>query len=287
MMKSFGLAITLATMLNACATPTPTPQILRLATTTSTADSGLLEAILPSFEAAHNADVQVIAVGTGQALELGSNGDVDVLLVHARAREEQFVADGNGVARLDVMYNDFVIVGPQDDPAKIGGAATAAQALAGIANHGAAFVSRGDDSGTHSKEINLWASAGITPTADSGWYYSIGQGMGETLIFANEQLAYTLTDRGTWLSQMGNLPSLTLLVGGASIADNPDPKLLNAYGVIAINPAKHPGVAAALAMQFVEWITSVETQTQIAAFGVEIFGQPLFYPNSAQWAASH
>jgi tungstate transport system substrate-binding protein len=266
--------------------PTSPPQTLRLATTTSTDDSGLLDAILPDFESRCNATVEVIAVGTGQALELGANGDVDVVLVHARTREDQFVADGHGVNRLDVMYNDFVVVGPTDDPAGISGMGTAKEALAQITAKSAAFVSRGDDSGTHTKEKSIWMSAGITPTA-SGWYFSIGQGMGETLLFANEQLAYTLADRGTWLSQQSNLPSLAVLVGGADIAENKDKALLNPYGVIPVNPEKHPGVNFDLATQFAEWITSVETQQRIADFGKDKFGQPLFYPSSGAWKAAH
>jgi tungstate transport system substrate-binding protein len=247
----------------------------------------LLDAILPDFESKYDAKVDVIAVGTGQALELGANGDVDVVLVHARAREDQFVADGDGLNRLDVMFNDFVVVGPKDDPAGIAGMATAKEALAQIAAKSAAFVSRGDDSGTHSKEKSLWQAAGITPTTDSGWYFSIGQGMGETLLFANEKLAYTLSDRGTWLSQQSNLPNLTVLVGGATIAENGDKSLLNPYGVIPVNAEKHPGVNFDLATKFAAWITSVETQQMIADYGKDKFGQPLFYPSSEAWTAAY
>lgn len=256
------------------------PTVLRLATTTSTADSGLLDAILPDFEQKYNARVDVVAVGTGQALEIGAKGDADVVLVHARAREDKFVADGNGVNRLDVMYNDYVIVGPTADPAGVGGLALAKEALAKIAETQASFASRGDDSGTHTKEKSLWSSAGITPTVDSGWYLAVGQGMGETLILANEKLAYTLADRGTWLSMQENLPGLTVLVGGATINQNGDKALLNPYGVIPVDPEKHPGVNFALATQFAQWLTSPETQQMIGAYGQEQFGQPLFYPNS-------
>ncbi len=284
-----------ALMLAACApaAPAPTPtsagpvQILRLATTTSTADTGLLDAILPVFEAAYNAQVDVVAVGTGQAIELGTNGDADVLLVHARSREDKFVADGDGINRLDVMYNDFIIVGPADDPAGISGLATAKEALAAIAAAEATFVSRGDDSGTNTKEKSLWASAGITPTAENTWYEAIGQGMGETLTFSNERLGYTLTDRGTWLAQQANLPNLAVMVGGASVAENGDKALLNPYGVIPVNPEKHPGVAFDLATQFANWITSVETQQLISDYGQDKFGQSLFYPSSAAWKAAH
>jgi tungstate transport system substrate-binding protein len=272
-------------LLSACA-PQP-PQVLRLATTTSTADSGLLDAILPAFEAEYNAQVDVVAVGTGQAIELGANGDADVILVHARSREDAFVEAGDGVSRLDVMYNDFILVGPAADPAGVNGLSTAAEALTAIASAQSTFVSRGDDSGTHTKEKGLWAAAGLEPAADSGWYNSIGQGMGETLIFANERQGYTLTDRATWLAQMSNLPQLAIMVGGASIADNRDPALLNPYGVIPVNPEKHDGINSELATHFAEWITSIETQELISAFGQDQFGQSLFYPASDAWKAAH
>lgn len=257
-----------------------TVQVLRLATTTSTYDSGLLDAILPDFELNFNAQVDVIAVGTGQALAVGRQGDADVLLVHAPTSEEKFVADGDGLNRLDVMYNDFVIVGPRDDPADVSTVGTAREAFANIAAHRALFVSRGDGSGTHAKELDVWASAGITPTAESGWYLSVGQGMGETLLFANESLAYTLTDRGTWLAQQDNVPNLTILLGGTSIDQNRDGTLLNPYGVIPVSSLKHPGVNYALAVQFANWITCARTQAMIGAFGTDRFGQSLFYPAS-------
>lgn len=256
------------------------PAVLRLATTTSTADSGLLDAILPDFEQKNNARVDVVAVGTGQALEIGTKGDADVVLVHARAREDKFVEAGDGIDRRDVMYNDFVLVGPTADPAGVGGSALAKEALAKIAEAQASFASRGDDSGTYTKEKSLWVAAGITPTVDSGWYLSVGQGMGETLLFANEKLAYTLADRGTWLSMQEKLPELTLLVGGATIDQNGDKALLNPYGVIPVNPEKHPGVNFDLATKFAEWLTSAETQQTISDYGKEKFGQPLFYPTS-------
>ena len=256
------------------------PQVLRLATTTSTADSGLLEAILPGFEEEFNARVDVVAVGTGQAIEIGQAGDADVILVHARAREDAFVEEGHGTARHDVMYNDFIIVGPADDPAGVSGMTTAAEALAAIAAAEAPFASRGDDSGTHTKELSLWEKAGVTPDPAGGWYNSLGQGMGETLTFANEPGAYTLTDRGTFLAQSANLPNLVVLVGGDSIADNADPALLNPYGVIPVNPDKNEDINGELANQFVEWITSPAVQEQIGQFGVDTFGQPLFYPDA-------
>lgn len=256
------------------------PQVLRLATTTSTADSGLLDAILPAFEEKYNARVDVVAVGTGQAIALGEAGDADVILVHARAREDAFVAEGHGTGRFDVMYNDFILVGPADDPAGVSGMTTAAEALAAIAAAGAPFASRGDDSGTHTKELSLWEKAGVTPDPAGGWYNSLGQGMGETLTFANEAGAYTLTDRGTYLSMRDNLPNLVVVVGGDSIADNADPALLNPYGVIPVNPDKSDAINNKLANQFAEWITSAEVQEKIGQFGVDKFGQPLFYPDA-------
>jgi len=275
----------LAVLLSGCAQAEP--RVLRLATTTSTQDSGLLDAILPDFEATHNARVDVVAVGSGQAIELGQNGDADVLLVHSRSKEDAFVADGYGLARSDVMYNDFVLVGPPDDPAGIAGSSTAAEALAGIALAQSPFASRGDDSGTHTKEKALWQAAGIDPDPNAGWYSSLGQGMGETLQFANEQAAYTLSDRATYLAQRDNLPNLVILVGGNSIAENPDPALLNPYGVIPVNPERHEGIQADLAQEFVDWLTSVETQETIGAFGVDRFGQSLFYPDSEPYHTAH
>ncbi len=260
------------------AAPAAQGQVLRLATTTSTADSGLLEAILPAFEAASGARVEVIAVGTGQALELGENGDVDVVLVHARRREDAFVEAGHGVNRRDVMYNDFVIVGPAADPAGVSAATTASEAFGAIMASEAPFASRGDESGTHTKELSIWASTGVTPTQTLSWYRSLGQGMGETLIAANELGAYTLADRGTWLASRANLPELNLLFGGEKIDANPDKALYNPYGVIPVNPATHPTVNNALAEAFAAWLTGPEAQAAIGAFGVETFGQPLFYP---------
>lgn len=261
-------------------------RVLRLATTTSTYDSGLLNAILPDFEQRYGVRVDVIAVGTGQALALGARGDVDVVLVHARQLEDEFVAEGHALARYDVMYNDFVIVGPQDDPAGIRGMRSATQALARIAERRAPFVSRGDKSGTHAKERYLWEQAGLAPGPGDQWYFSLGQGMGDTLVFANEKRAYTLTDRGTFLAMWDRLPNLVILVGGNSIAENPDQALYNPYGVLPINPEKHPGVNFELAQKFVAWLTSVSTQEEIAAFGRERFGQPLFYPNSEAYRNS-
>jgi tungstate transport system substrate-binding protein len=292
-----SLLLLAAVLLAACApagTPAPTtappaaePVTLRLATTTSTDDSGLLDAILPDFEQKFNATVDVIAVGTGQAIELGTNGDVDVVLVHARSREDAFVEAGNGLNRLDVMYNDFIVVGPADDPAGIQGMPLAADAFTKISDAAAPFVSRGDESGTNTKELAVWKAAGIEPSTDSGWYLSIGQGMGATLQFANEQGGYTLTDRATWLAQQANLPNLAVMVGGASIDENADPILLNPYGVIPVNPEKHPDVNFELATNFANWITSVETQQLISDYGKDEFGQALFFPSSNAWKAAN
>ena len=261
--------------------PTPTAVVrqagqLLLATTTSTADSGLLSYLLPDFEAKYNVKVNVVAVGSGQAMEIGKKGDADVLLVHARAAEDQFVADGFGIKRDDVMYNDFLILGPAADPAGIKGMKDAAAAFAKIAEAKAPFASRGDNSGTHVKEKDIWKKANITPSGD--WYLSLGQGMGETLTVAKEKGAYTLSDRGTYLSRKDNL-GLEVLVEG-------DAALFNPYGVIAVNPAKWPQVNAELANQFVEWLLSVETQEKIAAYK-HASGLPLFFPNSEAWRAAH
>ena len=251
---------------------------LILATTTSTDNSGLLDYILPDFETRFHANVEVIAVGTGQALKLGEDGNCDVVLVHARAKEDRFVADGFGVNRKDVMYNDFVIVGPSDDPAGIEGLTDAAESFGRIAAAQATFVSRGDDSGTHTKELAVWKKAGITPAGE--WYVSAGQGMGAVLTMADEQRAYTLTDRGTYLARTLEGIDLSILVEG-------DPILFNPYGVIAVNPEKHPTANYALAMQFIGWLTSVDTQEKIGEFGQDKFGQPLFVPDSEEWRAAH
>lgn len=267
----------LVLLLLAACTSAP-PQEMTLATTTSTYDTGLLQAIVPQFEQANNVKMKIVAVGTGQATALGEKGDADVLLVHDRPAEDKFVAEGYGVNRRDVMYNDFVIVGPPADPAGIKGMTDAVAAMAKIAQAQATFVSRGDNSGTNSREKELWAKAGITPTGQA-WYISAGQGMGETLTMTNEKLGYTLSDRGTYLARQSGL-SLVILVQG-------DQVLLNRYGVIAVNPQKWPQVKYDLAMKFVDWITSVPTQETIAKFGMDKYGQPLFFPESEQYKAAH
>ncbi len=282
-LRTLCAALLLIALLAACRPPSAAT--LRLATTTSTDDSGLLEAILPDFEERYNARVEVVAVGTGQALALGEAGDADVLLVHDPAREQAFVAAGHGTQRYDVMYNDFVILGPPADPAGVAAASSAAQALQAVARAQAPWASRGDQSGTHSKELSLWDAAGLEPDPHDPWYASLGQGMGATLLYAAERGAYTLSDRGTYLSMAERLDDLTILFGGPSIDQNPDPALYNPYGVIPVNPQKDPAIQYELAMQFVQWLTSVETQQRIAAFGLEQYGQPLFYPNSESWRA--
>lgn len=269
-------------LLTSCGGNAEQPQVLRLATTTSTDNSGLLAEILPDFEEIYNAQVDVIAVGTGQAIALGESGDVDVILVHARSSEDAFIQAGHGTQRADVMYNDFILVGPVDDPAGVQGVALAKDALSAIADAEAVFASRGDDSGTHSKELSLWSSAGISTGSVGEWYKSLGQGMGDTLTFANETGAYTLTDRGTYLSMQDNLSNLVVMVGGSSIDENQDSSLYNPYGVIPVNPDKG-NINFELAESFVEWLTSVGTQQVIAGFGVDLFGQPLFYPDSQPW----
>ncbi|MBE2238113.1 MAG: substrate-binding domain-containing protein [Caldilineaceae bacterium] len=250
------------------------PAKLILATTTSTQDSGLLDVILPDFEQQANADVDVVAVGTGQALQLGTDCNADVVLVHARAREDEFMANGDGSRREDVMFNDFVILGPASDPAGIQGMTDAGAAMSLIAETQAPFISRGDDSGTHTKEKSVWKAAGIDPAGD--WYISAGQGMGAVLTMANEQQAYTLSDRATYLARTLEGTELEILVEG-------DPVLFNPYGVMVVNPEKCTNVNADLANQFVDWIVSVPTQELIATFGQEEFGQSLFTPDSEAW----
>jgi tungstate transport system substrate-binding protein len=261
---------------DAAAVPVPSgdPAKLIIATTTSTQDSGLLDVILPDFEAEFSADTDVVAVGTGQALKLGEDCNADVVLVHARAREDEFMNAGFGARREDVMFNDFIIVGPAADPAGIGGMTDAAAALQAIAAAATPFVSRGDESGTHTKELAIWAQAELEPSGD--WYISAGQGMGAVLNMANEQQAYTLSDRATYLARSLEGLELDILVEG-------DPALFNPYGVIAVSPENCANVNAGLGNQFVDWIISVPTQEKIGSYGVEEFGQPLFTPDSAPW----
>jgi tungstate transport system substrate-binding protein len=244
-----------------------------LQSTTSTANSGLYEHLLPLFEQQSGIRVNVVAVGTGQAIRNARNGDGDVLLVHARSAEEKFVTDGFGVERFDVMYNDFVIVGPPSDPAGIGGQADAAAALKKIATARALFVSRGDNSGTHKKEVALWQAAEVDQDEASGtWYRETGSGMGATLNVAVGMGAYTLTDRGTWIS-FRNRGEFEVLVEG-------DDELFNQYGVILVDPARHPRVRAAEGQAFIDWILGEEGQRAIAGYRLD--GQQLFFPNAGR-----
>lgn len=247
---------------------------LLLATTTSTEQTGLLAAILPDFTAKTGIEVKVVAVGTGQALEMGKNGEADALLVHAKASEEAFVKEGFGVERFDVMYNDFVLVGPNDDP--LGLEKTYGTdidgAMKALFDSKGKFVSRGDDSGTHKKELALWKALSLEPSGD--WYYSVGKGMGETLQMADELQGYTLADRGTYLSMKDKL-DLKIVVEKSK-------GLLNQYGVIAVSPVKYPEIHNAEANAFIEWILSEETQKTIGEFGKAEYGQPLFVPNAVK-----
>jgi tungstate transport system substrate-binding protein len=244
----------------------PTPSAT-LATTTSTQDSGLLDVLVPAFEKETGVRVKVVAVGTGQALALGQRGDAGVLLVHARAAEDAFVAQGYGVDRRDVMYNDFLLVGPAADPAGVRPAHTAAAALARIAGRRSTFVSRGDDSGTHKKEQELWRAARVQASGE--WYLRAGAGMGEVLRMASERGAYTLSDRATFLAQQKGLQLVTLLEG--------DRALFNPYGVIAVNPRRLPGVNYTGARRFIQFLTSPPAQRLIADFGRARYGQSLFH----------
>lgn len=250
------------------AMPAAAQEFIMVASTTSTENSGLFGHILPIFQAETGIEVRVVSQGTGQALETGRRGDADVVFVHARAQEEQFVAEGYGVQRFDVMYNDFVIVGPNDDPAGLRSATDAASAMAAIAGAGASFASRGDDSGTHVAERALWAAAGIAP--EGGWYLSTGSGMGATLNTAAQVPAYALTDRGTWLS-FANRGPLEIVFQG-------DPVLSNPYGIILVNPERHPHVKAEQGQAFIDWIVSDAGQAAIAGFTVG--GEQLFFPSA-------
>lgn len=239
---------------------------LKMLTTTSTESSGLLKVLLPPFEKNCNCKVDVISVGTGKALKLGEAGDVDVVLVHAPKLEEKFVADGYGVDRRDVMYNDFVIIGPASDPAGVKETKTAAEAFKRIAEKQAKFISRGDESGTHQKEKELWHAAGITP--EGKWYISIGQGMGEGILMATQQQAYTLSDRGTYNAMRHGKTDLVIVSQG-------EKGLLNPYGVIAVNPKKFPHVKYDLAVKFIDYITGPQGQQIIAHY--KVGGDPIFF----------
>lgn len=241
-----------------------------LATTTSTEDSGLLDILIPAFEKECDVKVKVVAVGSGQAMEMGERGDADVLLVHSRKAEEEFIAKGYGINRKDVMHNEFLIVGPAADPAGIKGTAGAAEAFEKIASANAKFISRADKSGTHSKEKSIWKKAGITPVGE--WYIESGQGMGDTLMMAGEKGAYTLTDEATYLSMRDKLKLMVMVSG--------DEVLFNPYSVIAVNPEKHPSVNNKAAMKFIEFVIGEKGQSIINNFGKDKYGKSLFTPDA-------
>lgn len=261
------LILVLASLL--VSSPIPAAETpLRLATTTSTANTGLMDYLLPRFRQATGIEVHLIAVGTGKALRLGREGDVDIVLVHARAAEDRFVEGGFGVDRAEVMYNDFIIVGPGSDPARAARSTTVTEVLKRVHASEQPFISRGDDSGTHKRELTLWQKAGKTPAGS--WYREVGQGMGKTLQIANEIDAYTLTDRGTWLAYESKLDIQILF--------EKDSSLFNPYGIIAVNPERHPHANYAAARKLIDWITSPPVQEMIGNF--QVHGQRLFIPSA-------
>jgi tungstate transport system substrate-binding protein len=265
------IAATIGALLLATPQASAQDKSIVVASTTSTQDSGLFGYILPIFTKKTGITVKVVAQGTGQALDTARRGDADVVFVHAKAQEEKFLAEGHGVKRFPVMYNDFIIVGPKSDPAKIKGMKDVAAALKKIKDDKATFISRGDRSGTHSAELRLWKATGIDIAKDHGdWYKSIGQGMGATLNTAQASNAYALSDRATWI-HFKNKGNLEIVVEG-------DKRLFNQYGVMLVNPAKHPNVKKELGQQFIDWLISPEGQKTIASY--KINGQQLFFPNA-------
>lgn len=280
---------------NAASSLMAADQVLKMSTTTSTQASGLLDVLLPEFKADTGIEVKVIAKGTGAAIRDGMDGNVDIIFVHARAREEKFVAEGYGTQRYPVMHNDFIIIGPKDDPAGVGKTGDVYEALTAIAGSKAGFISRGDDSGTHTKEQFLWKNSGVPvvvnarevvkkgekssvefsePADSSGWYRSIGQGMGKTLTYADEKGAYTMTDRGTYIKyKFGKTPPIEL-----EILSEGSAPLANPYGVIPVNPEKFPSVSHDLAKAFAEWITSERGQKLIGDY--RLLENQLFYPDA-------
>ncbi len=252
-------------LLALAALPAVAEERLRMSTTTSTENSGLLSVLLPPFEKKFGCKVDVVAVGTGKALKLGEAGDVDVVFVHARKLEDRFMANGYGVDRRDVMYNDFVLLGPANDPAGVGRTNSAPDAFRAIAAKGSPFISRGDESGTHQKEKEIWASAGIAPRG--AWYFEVGQGMGEVIMMAAQKRGYTLSDRGTYIA-FRKKSDLVVLGQG-------DRNLLNPYGIIAVNPKKHAHVKYDLAMKLIDFVTGPEGRALIVGFKVD--GEPLFF----------
>jgi tungstate transport system substrate-binding protein len=266
MLKKIMVGSSCVLLLLALAGQSIAAERLRLSTTTSTENSGLLKVLLPLFEKKHNCKVDVVAVGTGKALKLAEAGDVDLTLVHARGLEDAFVSAGYGVNRRDVMYNDFIIIGPAKDPAGVQSAKTATEAFRLIAGAKTLFISRGDESGTHQKEKELWKAVGIKPSGS--WYLESGQGMGEVIVMATERRGYTLADRGTYNAYRHGKSDLKIVFQG-------EKGLFNPYGVIAVNPKRHPHVKYDLAMQLIEFLTSNEGQRIIAGFKVQ--GDPVFF----------
>ncbi len=294
-MRIFTLVVVFALMMVCCGPVWGGEKVLKMSTTTSTQSSGLLDILLPAFEKDEGIKIKVIAKGTGAAIRDGVDGNVDVIFVHAKAREQKFVSDGYGTERFAVMHNDFVILGPVSDPAGIKGMTDATGALKKIAAAKTHFISRGDDSGTHTKEQNLWLATGLQlveqsqaiikkgkkkevvsskPADSDGWYFSIGQGMGKTLTFADEKQAYVLVDRGTYIKyKFGKTPGIDL-----EVLCEGDELLANPYGIIPVNPKKHAHIQYDLAMKFASWITSAHGQKLINDYRLE--GKQLFYPDA-------
>ena len=268
-----GLAVLAVAVFGPSGSTVAADEYIVVQSTTSAEHSGLFDSILPAFRVQTGIEVRVVAVGTGQAIKNAANGDGDVLLVHDRLAEDQFVADGHGVSRANVMYNDFVVVGPPGDPAGVAATADVVAALQKIADAGALFASRGDDSGTHKAELRLWRETGIDVAAASGgWYRETGSGMGATLNTSIGLGAYVMTDRATWVS-FGNKRDYQVMVEG-------DPRLFNQYGIVLVNADRHPNVKARLGQRFVNWILSTEGQTAIASYRVD--GRQVFFPNAAK-----
>ncbi len=264
--RSIGLLILILVFI-AC-TQQAQNKVVILATTTSTENSGLLEYLLPEFQADSGLEVRVIAVGTGKALRMGEEGDVDLVMVHAKPAEVEFVAAGFGVERVELMYNDFVLVGPENDPAGLSKMSSIDEVMAALAQTGSAFLSRGDDSGTHKKELHLWKKAGVAPNKVT--YRELGQGMGKTLQMANELQAYTMIDRGTWLAYDGKV-DLNILFQGV-------PPLFNQYSVMLVNPQRYPDLNTGAAQKLINWLVSEKGQSLIGAYKVK--GKALFQPNA-------